>query len=728
MIYTTPTSQYDMQNIQQLGQIMQDQAAYTPSINPFSSTETPPPGYSKYQWGEELSLARSQYLTRPLYATGNLLATAAYYPLMFTPFASQMLPEAFGAKMVSSTVNGATTSKWVGGAAGATKLGNLALGIHSAAHEFSVGIGTRFGETVGYGVGQAFRGITRAGEYTANYATGGMFTRANAWLGNYFGKSSGKLFNYNLSQYLDQGAVSLMKYSDKIAGESAASAAMSEFLSTAGRNGSSLKNIETVRKSLQNLGNKVVQAKSALSSMAQGTPEFIKATEELAKLQAAEKTVRNTLKAASDAGKVAKATALAKAGSGLRAASHFGNLSSRILGTAGGIAGAFLNPVFLLKQAVLDKVIDYGVEGYENYNSRMEMERELLAKGGRILRFGDAASEVGIDGGFTRAQREHIVRRIDNMAANDYRVRMNDWFGWGASSAFGGHRKYTENLKELKALLSVSADMGMLDMSKSLDEVEKRFDNIVKTVKKLSRITGKSKGELAMALASTQQTEGRFDLNDAASSLQKKIYSSYATGATIQTILQETALGAQMGMQAGIGKAAGADFMLLSRNVFGRMYRKGMLDRGDIDMMGGEQGVVSNLASGFMSMTNNNVFRSTLAMLFDSRTGKLNKDRLNAYLNGDRKTSMDFARARNVAMGIESFNKLSQRNEIGGVINEKMPFVQYGMQHGDISQEDMLKIARKEMEISSMIEGTERARAMMLNMLVNEMGPQKGHK
>lgn len=676
MIYTTPISQYDMQNIQQLGQIMQDQAAYTPSINPFSSKMTPPPGYSMYQWGEELSLARSQYLTKPLYATGNLLATAAYYPLMFTPFTSQMLPEAFGAKLVSNTINGVTTSSWVGGAAAATKLGNIALGVHKAAHEFSVGVGTQFGEAIGYGVGQTFRGITRAGEYTANYATGGMFTRANAWLGNYFGKSSGKLFNYNLSQYIDQGAVSLMKYSDKIAGESAAFTAMSEFLSTAGRNGSSLKNIETVRTSLQNLGNKIVQAKSALSSMTQGTPEFIKATEELAKLQAAEKTVRDTLKAASDAGKAAKATAIANAGKGLRAANHFGNLSSRVLGKVGGIAGAFLNPVFLLKQAVLDKVIDYGVESYDNYNSRTEIERELLAKGGRILRFGDASIETGIDGGFTGYQRRRLVQHLDRLAANDYRVKAEDWFGWGASSIFGGHRKYSENLKELKAILSVSTDMGMLDMSKSLDEVEKRFDSIVKTVKKLSRITGKSKGELAMALASTQQAEGRFDLNDAAASLQKKIYSSYATGASLQTVLQEAALGAQMGMQAGIGKAAGADFMILSRNIFGRMYRRGMMDRGDIDMMGGEQGVVSNLASGMMSMANNNVFKSTMAMLFDPKTGKLNQKRLDMYLNGDSKTLASFMKDRNVLMGTESYNKMSGLMEIGGVLNEKMPYLQ----------------------------------------------------
>lgn len=636
MIYTTPLSSYNMQNAHQLGQMMQDQGAYTPTINPFSSPLVAPAGYSLNQWQQELSLARQQYFGRPLLAGGNLLASSFGTAMMFTPLISEMIPEWGGAVLAKATERNAAWAPWQWGSGyGLGTLGNIASGINHASHAFSSGIGSTIGEGIGWSIGHGARGILRIGERSANYMTGGLFSGANNWLGNNLGFK----FSSSLSGYIDKGATGMMGAFDSIK--------------------ASVTGVNTTAKGLQ-------ASKGVAGLLARG-----------------------------------------------------GSL-------VGGLIGSFLSPAFLIKQALIDRAIDYGADIYENYSTRLELNRELLAKGGRVLRFGDADFSQGIDGGFTRGQREQLVRHLDIMAANDPTVRINDWFGMGAGGLFGGHRKYSENLKELKAILSVSTDMGMLDMSKSLDEVEKRFDNIVKVVKKLSKITGKSKGELAMALASTQQSEARFDIADAAASLQRKIYAATASGASLQTILQESAMGAQMGVQAGIGKAAGADFMTLSRNVYGRMYRKNMLDRGDIDMLGGEQGVVSTLASGFMSMTNNNIFRSQLAMFFDPNTGGFNRKKFRSYLESDDKGLRNSMLERHIAMSTQSYNSMTGMMEVGGELNAKMPFVMRALQHGDISQRDLLRMSKKFMREAEMVYGTGEANRMMSSFFMNNFGPSQG--
>ena len=670
MIYTTPISQYNMQNIQQLGQMMQDQEAYTPSINLLSSGITAPAGYSLYQWQQELSLAREQYFVRPFVAAGQLAATSLGTALTFSPLLGQMLPEAAGA-----TLNEA--GKWVGGSKWATRIGNAAMGIDRAAHAFSTGVGGMVGQGIGWGTGQLGRGST------TNYILGGAFTSANKFLGETFGTSTGKLFNSKLSGYIDEGASYLNGTINYI--------------------GSSFD--PKIAKEIDSAKQSIKATKQAMAGLAKESAEY-KAL--VSKISGYKKTLKNLKRA-----------------SAFKAAGDLATTFKTVGGAAGSLIGAFLNPVYLLKQAVIDRAIDYGMESYENYSTRMEMNRELLAKGGRILRFGDSSPETGIDGGFSVAQREHLVDFVDRMAARDYTVRRDDWFGLGSMSVFGGHKRYSENLKELKALLSVSADMGMLDMSKSLDEVEKRFDTIVKAVKKMSRITGKSKGELAMALASTQQSEARFNLNDAASSLQRKIYAATATGASLQTILQESAMGAQMGVQAGIGKAAGADFMVSARNIYGRMYRRGLLDRGDIDMMGGEQGVVSGLAAGMMSMTNNNVFKSQMAMFFDMNTGKINRSRMRAYINGDKKTMMDEATERNIAMNTMSYNPFTGREEIGGRLNARMAFVDRALQHGDIKMTELVGMARQMMKENEAVWGKPAAHNMMMGYFAQTMGLDK---
>lgn len=667
MINTTPISSYNMQNAYQLGQIMQEQDAYTPSINPLASSLAVPAGYSLSQWQQELSLAREQYLVRPVMATGNLLSTSFGTALLFKEMAS--------------------------GASGA-----------SAA--FAQSVGRTIGEGVGWGVGQGIRGGLRFGEASANYITGGAFSKGNAWLAE---KTGFRL--QRMSSLVDKGATQLNGWINSLSAQRdlLANTALRNETFAAMRAVSRNNSIFAAR--AVELQNQLKAAKAAKDAL-----EVEKVTAAIAENQAAIARGQKAVKAIYSSG-------LAKAAPrGLKAFKDLSSITTRMGGAALGFVGTFFSPAFLLKQAIIDRAIDYGVESYDNYNTRMDMHREILAKGGRVLRFGDAMFSQGIEGGLSEVQRTHLVNYIDRMAANDYTVRRNDWFGMGSQSWFGGHRRYSENLKELKALLSVSTDMGMLDMSRSLDEVEKRFETIVKAVKKMSRITGKSKGELAMALASTQQSEARFNINDATASLQRKIYAATVSGASLQTILQESAMGAQMGVQAGIGKAAGADYMISARNIYGRMYRKGMLDRGDIDMMGGEQGVVSSLAAGMMSMTNNNVFKAQLAMFFDPNTGRMDRRRMREYMNGDMKNTMREATERNIAMNTMSYNPFTGREEMGGRLNARMAFVERALQHGDIKMPDLIRFSRQMMKENEAVWGRANAQRMMMGFFTQTVG------
>lgn len=667
MINTTPISSYNMQNAYQLGQIMQEQDAYTPSVNPLASSLAVPAGYSLNQWQQELSLAREQYLVRPMMATGNLLSTSFGTALLFKEMAS----EASGA---------------------------------SAA--FAQSVGRTIGEGVGWGVGQGIRGGLRFGEASVNYITGGAFSKGNAWLAE---KTGFRL--QRLSSLVDRGATQLNGWINSLS-------AQRDLLANTALRNETFAAMKAVSRSNSVFAARAVELQNQLKAAkaAKDALEVERVTAAIAENQA-------TIVRGQKAVKAIYSSGLAKAApGGLKAFKDISALTTRVGGAALGFVGTFFSPAFLLKQAIIDRAIDYGVESYDNYNTRMDMHREILAKGGRVLRFGDAMFSQGIDGGLSEVQRAHLVNYIDRMAANDYTVRRNDWFGMGSQSWFGGHRRYSENLKELKALLSVSTDMGMLDMSRSLDEVEKRFDTIVKAVRKMSRITGKSKGELAMALASTQQSEARFNINDAAASLQRKIYAATVSGASLQTILQESAMGAQMGVQAGIGKAAGADYMLSARNIYGRMYRRGMLDRGDIDMMGGEQGVVSSLAAGMMSMTNNNVFKAQLAMFFDPNTGRMDRRRMQEYMNGDMKNTMREATERNIAMNTMSYNPFTGREEMGGRLNARMAFVERALQHGDIKMPELVRFSRQMMKENEAVWGRANAQRMMMGFFTQTMG------
>lgn len=667
-----------MQNVQQLGQIMDEQQSYTPSINPFDTVMNVPPGYSMYQWQQELALARSQYLVRPAMAAWNLTSSSAAYAFAYSPLFSQMLPERYGAEL--KEINGVT--KWAGGTSKwATRIGNTALNIEKASSAFASGIGTAGGRAVGWGAGQLGRGLIRTGEATANYLSGGFFTSANKWIGSQFGYKSG-FFTQNISGYIDTAAAYANRSIDYVG-------ALLE-------NNSQINEAERILKNLK---------KAEVAN-----PEAIREAEGVLKSLQHKKI-------SFKAGRVEKLVGKGKLG--------LQTLTERVGGGIGNLIGAFFSPTVLLKQAVIDRLIDFGTESYEAYNTTMDLNREILAKGGRILRFGDASSITGVDGGLTEAQRNRLVSHIDRLASEDYTVRRNDMLGMGSWSLLGGHKKYVENLKELKALLSVSTDMGMLDMSRSLDEVEKRFDTIVKAVKKMSRITGKSKGELAMALASTQQSEARFDIGDAVSSLQRKIYAATLSGASLQTVLQEAALGSQMGVQAGLGKAAGADFMVQSRNIYQRMYRRRMLDRGDIDMMGGEQGVVSGIAAGMMSVANNDVFKSQLAMFFDTKTGRMDRSRLEAYINGE--DVMGHAIERNLAMSRMSINQFTGVNEAGGKLRGRMMFVDRALQHGDISMNQIVGVARQLMKENRIKYGEAQAEYMMMGYFANTMGIDKAH-
>lgn len=391
-------------------------------------------------------------------------------------------------------------------------------------------------------------------------------------------------------------------------------------------------------------------------------------------------------------------------------------------GVAGGFAASFLNPAFLAKNYLLERGIEYAQDAYDSLMTEADLQREMLAKGSRILRYGFSDQSRGLRGGFTGAQRTRFSQFIDRLAKTDERVARMDAFHMGSSSVFGGHHRYVENLKELKALFSTATDMGMLDLSKSLDDVEKRFSELVKVVKKLNRITGKSKGELAAAMASIQQSEARFNLQEVGRALERRSYAAMATGASLGTAMMEGQMGAQLGAQFGVGKALGADMATQSRLVINRMLRAGAIDRKNLAAMGGEEGAITALTSGLLGSMNDDTFMFEMALDYDPSTGGFTGKRLNQYIGADTAKLQALHRERYLALRTKSLNPLTGRFEYGGAIKGLMPQVQYALQTGELKSGTALKWIANLTRQTIATRGQAFGRTSVINTLTEKFG------
>ena len=381
--------------------------------------------------------------------------------------------------------------------------------------------------------------------------------------------------------------------------------------------------------------------------------------------------------------------AYARAGHGLIAT------GATALGGLGlGLAASFFSPSAMVGMEVMGKTSGYVSSIWDSYKLDNDIQREMIAKSDRILRFGAANSSMGIYGGMANYQRDRIVNTISDMA-EDYASR-HDYFGGGKWSIAGGRESYVERMKELKSMLSVGTDMGMFDMSRSMDDFERKFKETVKTVERLSKFVQKSKGEIMAMIGSIQQNEGIYNMGSIINNITHKNFTAAATGVDLSTVMMEGQAGVQLGRQFGFNSEFGSRVMADSRLLLGRALRAGDLSREELNRLGGEQHAITSLATARMKMFQDQSVMSELAMgvYYDENGNKhFDRSRLRAAETGDTEVLLDQIQSRT------KFNNGFSRNwrqggriMRGGAMQAALPDVQEMIQNGEISQADLYSV------------------------------------
>jgi hypothetical protein len=260
-----------------------------------------------------------------------------------------------------------------------------------------------------------------------------------------------------------------------------------------------------------------------------------------------------------------------------------------------------------------EKVMEYGLNLYQDVKTQNEIEEDLYKKSTRILRYGASDPSRGLIGGFTASQRDRTLRVMSRIA--DTRARSEDWFNYGKWGIAGGMSQYQETMTELKSILNTGIDLGMFDASKSFDEFEKKFTETVALVKKMSSLVRKSKGEV-MALMAATRTEGYFSTGEIEKTLSDRYKFAVGTGTDLNTVMMMTQAGSQMYSNMGLGRRAGADISLEAFKIVGSGRRLNLLTETDILNAGGsEAAVAANLTRIIGATTANDVnFRAALSL------------------------------------------------------------------------------------------------------------------
>jgi len=362
-------------------------------------------------------------------------------------------------------------------------------------------------------------------------------------------------------------------------------------------------------------------------------------------------------------------------------------------GTIGNISGMFTLPSFMLAGELSGQGQNYVRSFWDEYKLNNDIRREMIAKSDRILRFGSASSGMGIEGGMTAAQRDRTVDMIDRMA-EDY-ARRSSVMGGGKYS-FYGRTAYTERIKELKSMLSVGTDMGMFDMSKSIDDFEKKFKETVKVVEKLSKLIQKSKGEVMALVGSIQQNEGIYNLGTISDNIMHKYRAAAATGTDLSTVMMESQAGVKLGQQYGFNSVFSSRAMTDSRLLMGRAIRSGELSREDLFRLGGEPGAVTALANARMQMFGDQAVQAELAMgvyYDDNGVKHFDRSRLRAAASGDSAVLAEQEQSRTNFVNNFSRNwRQNGRIMRGGAFQAAMPDVQEMIQNGEISDSDLYSV------------------------------------
>jgi len=568
----------------------------------FGTNPQLPSSYSRIQYNEERELAAKGYTHGTATAVGAFaVGAAATYGFWGSPIQDLARWTNNGVpKAVLEKTGFATATAWKDALGdNASKLFDKAgmyrgtsspiariasssfsfwAGVNAAGSNFGHKLGEGLGRAAGTLVGQTARGIANLGGMVVgsgiDYIAGGMPSAVTGWI-----SETGK----ELAESGAKSSAAYLKNFYKEAAESSLQKGFSILVPGAPQSVSALRAATPAAPGLFSM-NTVYRAKGAIGKM----------------------MATNSFRAA---------TRMA-AGWAAGGAAYVG----------GAIGSMFLNPVSLATMYATDKGIQYAGDIYSNFKSVHEMEKAMVAKSDRILQFGAADNDRGIAGGFSAAQRARVVDTVQKMASQA--ASSGDMFGMGSNSIFGGHKAYTDRLKELKSILNVGTDMGMFDQLRSFEEFEKKFSQTVKMVDKMSKFIKKSKGEV-MALMAGMQQEGVFDPTMAANKIARRDFAAKLTGVDIGTTMMESNAFSQMSNQAGFGFGFGGDRASENRIMLSRARRTGMMTRETEARLGGEQQILTDMFASDLAMLQDQKVMAglSLAVRRDPVTGKVTFDR-----------------------------------------------------------------------------------------------------
>lgn len=369
-----------------------------------------------------------------------------------------------------------------------------------------------------------------------------------------------------------------------------------------------------------------------------------------------------------------------------------GALATGAIGVGSFFASMYLNPLTVAEMYAMEQTVGYAADMYSNYQTENEIKRNLMAKSSRILGYGYADPSRGLQAGLSEVQRNRIVSKVKDLAEID--ANKGDLLNLGSNSLLGGHARYSERLKELKSILNVGMDMGFFDMSKSIDDFEKKFEQTVKTVDKLSKFLKKTKGEIMTMMANVQQTEGLYNMRDLDRSVLKKDYAARISGADITTVMQESVAGAQLARQSGFSASFGASVMSTNRIMMSNAIRAGDLTREDIFNTGGEQGVIANLQQGVLNMMNDDELLKETAMDYEynARTGRYERTnrRINRMRNASASELRAMSRERAIMANRMSYSRIRKTMMVGGELYDRLHYAREDMKNGKLTESDMM--------------------------------------
>jgi len=611
-----------------------DLFAHTLGIN-----STLPLGYTRQQYNEERALAAESMWKSPLLGLGTFAAgTAVSYAVWGSPFQDLANKVGKGAAFQAgfnnmpnaSTIFQARRSMWeaqgalraataeataglssaadIRAALNTAELRGLRANAASAASAWQAQVqGSALRNTFWGRVGGLSSGYNALKESVTS-VTARLFKSAGSGIGSVF-ETSANTFGGLIERQLNAATGNVVSPWLQKTGTSLFEASESGWMATSLRRAGRISSLETQATKLFELAEKAKTVEEA--------GKLITRAETLSGRAAALRGgVFGGIKRYAATG-IRNASAILKSGKGITGLLSAGGKAALTtgIGFAGGLAAQFLNPVTMAEMYLIDQAVQYGTDIYQNYQTENEIKRNLMAKGGRILQYGFADGARGLQGGFSTSQRDQIVSRIRSMA--EAGASRGDLFGLGSSSFFGGHHRYSERLKELKSILNVGTDMGFFDMSRSMDDFEKKFEQTVKTVDKLSKLLKRTKGEIMTVMANVQNTEGLYNMSAINNSVLKKDYAARLSGVDLTTAMQESAAGAQMSRQVGFSASLGASIMSDNRVLMNRAIRSGDLSREDIFRLGGEQGILMNMQQGMLAALSDESFRQELAMNYE---------------------------------------------------------------------------------------------------------------